>query len=213
VEHAKTEVDERCCHRLTIHGEVLLVEVPGAGTDHERGGEGRRGQFAAVGLGDIGLALEQVVERRGGCIFEIGHEHIGTAVERLNHEVTGNRAGDLGSTVGEVGGSTRDRPAARADVGGVGAELGTKAVIDASLALDASLEKPAASRLEHRVQGAEECECLVGEQRGGQRVCSRRGVRNGGSDSRVSGRSGQCHRHSSSLDRRMGSLNQVWAFL
>ena len=68
--HVEAEVEERRRHGTAVHQEVLLVEVPSTGPDHEGGhllvegvvlGFGLQLQVSVIGGHQVGLTLKQVL--------------------------------------------------------------------------------------------------------------------------------------------------------
>src|SRR3954463_2664025 len=103
--------------------------MPAAGPDEEggrllsspvllalRAGES---QAAAKGGDQIRLALDDVHPGRRKGVLEVGHEDAGAGVERVDHHLALDRAGDLHPPVGEVRRRRRDLPGRVADRGGV----------------------------------------------------------------------------------------------
>ena len=101
---------------------VLLVEVPAARPDHQRGGVLVERVLLALGAGvldraadrvaQVDLALERGVPGGRVRVLEVGHEHLRAGVERVDDHLAIDRAGDLDAAVVQVG-RDRARPASR----------------------------------------------------------------------------------------------------
>ena len=169
MEDVEAEVEQRARHRLAVDQQVALVEVPAARPDHQRRRVGLdRIELAARRVGEVdaavpqieqvGLALDHVGESRRGRVLEIGHEHLGARVERVDDHLAVDRAGDLDPPVEEVGGDRRDLPAAFADRARLDQEVGQLAGVEALLPLGAPGEQLLAARVEAAMQVGEEGE-------------------------------------------------------
>ena len=133
VEEAEPEVGERGGDGLALHEDVLLVQVPAARPHQERGdlvvelvllsfrrGEG---QGAADRVHQIDVADDDV--RPGGreSVLEVGHEDVGAGVERVDHHLALDRAGDLDVPLLQIGRSGGNLPVAFAHALRLGEEL------------------------------------------------------------------------------------------
>ena len=92
-------------------------------------------------VAEVDLALDQLVPGRRGRVLEIGHEHLGAAIERVDHHLGVGRAGDLDAAVLQVGGNRADRPVGVADGPRVLAEVGKLAGVEPLSAARARVEQ------------------------------------------------------------------------
>ena len=134
VEDVEAEIEQRPAHRLAVDLDVALGQVPAARTHHQH----RRVGLQRIGLAgglvgevdrvgpailEVDLALDEVAPGRAGGVLEVGHEHLGPAVEGVDDHLAVDRAGDFDPAVLEVRGDRRHLPVAGADVGGFGEEV------------------------------------------------------------------------------------------
>ena len=91
------------------------------------------GDRAAHRVAQVDLALDQIVPGRRVGILEIGHEDVGAGIERVDHHLAVDRAGDLDAAVEQIRGQRRHRPVAVADRLGLGQEIGLLAGIELRL--------------------------------------------------------------------------------
>ncbi len=151
-----------------------FVEVKPARANDEHGGivahavafAGRgiiEGERAAPAIDEVGLAVDQRIERRRGGILEIGHEHARARIERIDDHLGVGRAGDFDAAVGKVGGRGRDAPVGGANSGSFGEEIGHFAGIEPRLAQDAQREQHAARAIEATMKRGEEAQGLLAQ--------------------------------------------------
>ncbi len=132
-EEVEPEVEQRAGHRRAVDLEVALLEMPAARA-HEQHRDlvvQRVLLLARVErdrplerIGEVPLALDAVLPRRRVRVLEVGHEDLRPRVERVDHHLPVDRAGDLDAPVGDLGGERRDPPVASAHVGGLRQEVG-----------------------------------------------------------------------------------------
>ena len=96
---------------------------------------------AADRVAEVDLAVDQVGPGRRGGVLEVGHEHGCAGVERVDHHLAIDRAGDLDAPVLEVGGHRRDLPVRLADRPGLLEEIGQLARLDARIDLAPAREQ------------------------------------------------------------------------
>ncbi len=100
--------------------------MPSARPHHQNGGlllervglaAGRVGEVDLSGptVLQVGLALDHVGEDGRGRVLEIGHEHFGAGIQRVDDHLAIDRAGDLDPAVEKVSRDLGDRPVALAD--------------------------------------------------------------------------------------------------
>ena len=189
VESEQAQVEQAGRHRRAVDQHMFLVEVPAARAHHqhcllrerlERVVPGtvrpaliRHGPVQRAGdrLLQRALAGEQVAPGRRGAVLEVGHEAVGAGVERVDHHLRVDRAGDLDAAVEQRGRQRRHAPAAGADRGGVGAEIGQAAGVEERLALTARVQPCLPGRFETAVQAGE-----VGQRGRGQQLLLARQV-------------------------------------
>ena len=106
------------------------------------------------------LAVEHVVPGRRERVLEVGHEHAGAGVERVDHHLALDRAGDLAATVLEVGGRRRHLPFRLAHFLRRGQEVGGFAGVDPLLAGRSGFEPAAALGVESAMEIGDEGERL-----------------------------------------------------
>ena len=63
-------------------------------------------------IGEVPLALDAVLPGRRVRVLEVGHEDLRARVERVDHHLPVDRAGDLDAPVGDLVGERRDPPVA-----------------------------------------------------------------------------------------------------
>jgi hypothetical protein len=108
--------------------------------------------LAGPAILQIDLALDDVGPGRRGGVLEVGHEHLGPAVEGVDDHLAVDRTGDLDAAILKVGGDRRDDPVILPDVGGVGQEVWQLAGVEPRLAGRASRQQLAAAGVEPAVQ-------------------------------------------------------------
>jgi hypothetical protein len=103
----------------------------------------RRGQLnrAVDCVAQVDLTVQLIGERRRRRVLEIGHEHLGTRIQRVDDHLALDRAGDLDAAILQRGRDRGHGPVAAADTDGIGAEIGQGAGVVASLALAARLQQ------------------------------------------------------------------------
>ena len=75
------------------------------------------GQGAGDGVTQRELTLDQVRPRRRRAVFEVGHEDVGAAVERVDHHLAIHGSRDLHTTTPQGLWHRGDAPVSRADRG------------------------------------------------------------------------------------------------
>ena len=152
VEEVEREVEQAGRDRRAVYANVGLGQVPAAWPDQQRRGTvveavglAARGILEGDGAGDgvaqVDLAADHVVPGGRARVLEIGHEHAGAGVERVDYHLALDRPGDFDAAVLEVGGHRSDGPLGGADLGGFGQEVWHFAALDAPLTLGAAFEK------------------------------------------------------------------------
>jgi len=108
------EVAQRARHLLAVDAHVLLRQVPAARThDEGRGALGEpvdlagrlvlKADGAADGVGEVHLAADHVPPGRRQRILEVRHEGADRRVQRVDDHLAVHGAGDLDTTVEEIG--------------------------------------------------------------------------------------------------------------
>ena len=119
MEEREPEVEEARRDRLAIHEDVPLGQVPAARAHDQRRRllaervrllRGLEADRPAHGVAQVRLALDDVRPRRRARVLEVGHEDACAGVQRVDHHLPVDRAGDLAAPVAEVGRRGRDRP-------------------------------------------------------------------------------------------------------
>src|SRR5690606_11419241 len=134
VEEVETEVEQRRRHRGAVDLRVLLVQVPAARADHDRGqllvGTERVGLAAGLEvdrtverLAQVELAEHAVLPERGVGVLEVGQPDLRAGVERVDGHLAVHRPGDLHPPVLQAGRGRRDLPVALPDLLGLGQEV------------------------------------------------------------------------------------------
>ena len=139
----------RAGSRLLVQAVLLL-----AGVELDRAVERVR---------QVDLALDAVLPGRRVRVLEVGHEHLRARVERVDHHLPVDRAGDLDAAVLQLGRDRRDAPVALADVLRLGQEVGQLAVAQPLRPLVPRVEQLAPPRAEPALELGEELDCVVGE--------------------------------------------------
>jgi hypothetical protein len=114
---------------------------------------------------DVPLPLDEVDPSRRKGVLVVGHEDTGAGVERVDHHLAVDRAGDLATPVAEVGGRLGDAPAGGADALGLGQEAGQRARVEIRLPFPPQLEELTAPRIQLAVQPRDQVERLAREDR------------------------------------------------
>ena len=168
--HVQAEVEQRGRDRLAVDEGMALRKVPAARPDQERRDllvEAVRlvrrleRDLAAHGVGDVALALDDVLPLRRAGVLVIGHEDTGAGVERVDHHLAVDRAGDLTAPVAEVGRRLGHAPLGIADVLRVGPEARQAPRVELALPLAPPLEQLAAPGIQLAVQARDEVERLA----------------------------------------------------
>ena len=113
---------------------------------------GFEAQRAADRLDQVLLSFDDVLPRRGQGVLEVCHEDVRPAIERVDHHLARDGAGDLHPSPLEVGRRGGDLPLGRPNLGGVGEKVGLGAGVERGLSGDAVVEQRLASRVEGRVE-------------------------------------------------------------
>ncbi len=175
VEEVEAEVEERAGHRLAVDQQMVLVEVPAAGTDHDGGEFGGRPEGvrlarvggevdpALEGVDQVDLTAHHVLPGRGGGVLEVGEPDLRAGVQRVDHHLAVGGAGDLDPAVLERPGRLGDPPVGGADPGRVGQEVQGSGAGDLRPALPAAGQQFAAPALEGAVQADDEGDRLRSE--------------------------------------------------
>ena len=162
VEEVERKIEERPGNRLAVDLDVLLAQVPTAGTDKQRRGMLVQTILLAVGtvvgdrapdrLANVELALDRGVEGGRVRVLEIGHEDLGAGVQRVDDHLAVDRPGDLDPPVQEVRRDRRHPPVPLANGLGLAQEIGQPAGIEFFLHALAAGQKLLPPPLEGPVQ-------------------------------------------------------------
>src|SRR5216684_3028493 len=149
---------------------MALFQVPSARADDQRRHlfveaillslRAREGEGPLDGVDQVDLALDQVRPRGRVRILEVGHEHAGPGIERIDQHLAIGRACDLDPPVLEILRRRRDTPLGFSDRPGRAQEIGHLSPIDARLALIACLQQLLATWTELALQATNEVESL-----------------------------------------------------
>jgi hypothetical protein len=132
VEGRQAEVEEAGRDRLAVDEGMTFAQMPAARPHHQRRGlvpEGVRllRQFerdrAARGVANVPLPFDDVRPRRRAGVLEVRHEDPRARVERVDHHLAVDGAGDLDAAVAQVHRRRRDAPGAASDVRRLGEEV------------------------------------------------------------------------------------------
>ncbi len=116
VEEIQGEVEQAPRDPLAVHQHVLLVQVPAAGPDHDRGQVLVRRQLVGLAFlagevqravqraDEVELARDHVVPQRRVRVLEVGEPHLRPGVERVDGHLPVGRAGDLDPPVDQARG-------------------------------------------------------------------------------------------------------------
>ena len=164
-EEVEAEVEQRPGHRGAVDLEVALLEMPAARADEEHGDlvVQRVLLLARVErdrplerIREVPLAGDAVLPGGGVRVLEVGHEDLRARVERVDHHLAVDRAGDLDATVGDLVRERRDPPVAGAHVGRLLEEVGQLACGQPAEPLRAAREELAAPVAELALEVGEE---------------------------------------------------------
>jgi hypothetical protein len=108
----------------------------------------------------------EVAPGRRGRILEVGHEHLGPGVQRIDDHLRIGRAGDLDAAVLQCGRDRRHRPVALADGAGVGTEIRQAALVEKRLTPAARGQPRLPARLDRPVQRYQQAQRTGRQQRG-----------------------------------------------
>ena len=115
----------------------------------------REAELAGPAVHQVDLALDHVGPGRRVGVLEVGHEHLGPAVQGVDDHLAVGRTGDLDAAVQQVGRDRRDLPVAVAHGLGLGQEVGALAGVEALLArLRGAPAAPAGARRTSRCSSA-----------------------------------------------------------
>src|SRR5918999_3152114 len=108
---------------------MSLRQMPAAGADYEccqsiaelvAPAVGRdKAESSAHGVDEVGLAVDNVGPRGRAGILEVGHEHAGPGVQRVDHHLPVDRTGDLDAPVLQVMWRRTDGPFPTPDLFGL----------------------------------------------------------------------------------------------
>ena len=115
---------------------------------------------AASGVVKVHVTVDVVRPHRRVGVFEVGHEDICAAVERIDDHLAIDRSGDLDATVDEIVWNRSDGPVAFANLARLGEEVGKLAGVESSFALLAFSEQRFTPRVELALQRGDEVERL-----------------------------------------------------
>ena len=152
VEEIEPEIEQAAGHRAAVDLDVLLRQVPAARAHQQHRGllveaiglaaaAIVEGDLAAHRVHQVALAVELVGPGRRGRILEVRHVAGGAGIERVDHHLAVDRAGDLDAAVSQVLGQRRHLPVAGADVRGLFQEVRLLAGIEPLLPILARLEQ------------------------------------------------------------------------
>ena len=174
VEEEEAEVEDAGRHRLAIHQDVLLIQVPAARADQQCGDVvlqgvllalGRlEGDGAAHGVAQVDLPEDRVVPGGGVGVLEVRHEHLGARVQRVDDHLAVHGARDLHAAVLQVVRQRGDLPRrVVADVLGLGQEVRALARLECALAGGTGREQLLAPVVELALEAGYERQRLRGE--------------------------------------------------
>ena len=96
---------------------------------------------AAHGVGQVALAVDDVLPGRRERVLEVGHEDLRARVERVDHHLAVDGPGDLDPAVEEVGRSRRHAPVRTRGRHAFRQEVGEHAGVELGLTLAATLQE------------------------------------------------------------------------
>ena len=128
------QIEQAGAEAFAIDGEVLFRQMPAAWSHHQHGvGVGAQGVVLAVvggegnvagyGVAQVDLAFDEVGPGRTGGVLEIGHEHFGAGIERIDDHLAIDRAGDFHAPILQCRRDRRHAPVRFTNGTGVGAEV------------------------------------------------------------------------------------------
>ena len=171
-EEVEAEVEQAGRDRRAVDLEVPLLEVPAARTHEQR----RRlvvqrvlllariqGDRPLERVREIHLAFDAVLPGRRVGVLEVGHEHLGARVERVDHHLPVDRARDLDPAVLDLRRHGLDAPVALADVPRLGQEVRQLTVAQPLRAGLPRREQLPAPRAELALQAGQERARVFGE--------------------------------------------------
>src|SRR5207244_2406707 len=120
VEEVEPEVHQAPRDRYAVDDHVLLRQVPTTGPNQKGRGLPVQTVFLSFGTRElqgpphrveqVQLALDDVPPRGRVRVLEIGHEHLGTRVQGIDHHLPIGRPGDLDPSVLQARGARADLP-------------------------------------------------------------------------------------------------------
>ncbi len=171
--HVQREVGQGARGPHAVDQDVLLVQVPAARADHDRGQFPGGPQRVVLALGgaevdrpvqrvhQVELAGDHVVPQRGIRVLEVGQPDLRPGVEGVDGHLHLGRAGDLHPAVGQPGRRRRDPPVrVLADVRGLRQEVQHGAAGQLGLAAAARGEQLGPARAELGVQRGDQVDGL-----------------------------------------------------
>ncbi len=176
VEKIQCEVEDPAGDRRTIDQHVLLGQMPPARTHEERrelvtelvrlafGAD--EVDLAANRVAQVDLALDVVVPLRRVGVLEVGHEHVGAGVERVDDHLAIDRPGNLDTAVLNIGRNRRANPIALAYDVRFGQEVRQLAGVEIPLPLRALCEQFGAPPAEGALQARSKVDGLRRQDRG-----------------------------------------------
>ena len=173
MEEVQAEVEQAGGDRLTVDQHVPFGEVPAARPHQQRGGlviervlppVGRaERERPADGVLEVDLALDDVRPPGTEGVLDVGHEHARPGVQRVDHHLALDRAGDLDASIEQVRRSARHHPRRLPNVGGVLEERRANAGVQFGLAVHPATEQRPAMQVEPTVQAGDELQRLGGQ--------------------------------------------------
>ena len=171
--HVQGEVGQAARGPHAVDEDVLLVQVPAARADHDRGqlAVGPQRVVLALGAGvvdrpvqrvlEVELAGDHVVPERGVGVLEVGQPDVRPRVEGVDGHLLVRRAGDLHPAVDKAGRGRRDPPVeVLADAGRLGQEVEHRSAGEFGLAAAARGQQLGAARAEFGVESGDEVDGL-----------------------------------------------------
>ena len=166
VEEIESEVEQAGRDRLPVDENVGLREVPAPRSHHQGRGlviqrvvaalGSRESQAAPHRVLEVQLAFDHVRPRRAEGVLEVGHEHAGSRIERVDHHLPLDRTGDLHPPIEQVGGGSDDDPGRPPDACCLLEETRLYAPVELDLAVDPPAEQRLAMEVEPAVDAGHE---------------------------------------------------------